>query len=60
MCSTPIPCQGCVRGKKCKGDGGNGVWEAVEEETAWTTLLRPSNTSKGITEGFSKAVFQSG
>lgn len=50
-----------ARGKKPKGAQREGVWKAEKEETAWTTLLRPSNISKGITESASKAItFQAG
>lgn len=50
-----------AREKKHKGAQGEGVWKAEKEETARTTLLRPSNTSKGITESASKAItFQAG
>lgn len=50
-----------AREKKHKGAQGEGVWKAEKEETARTTLLRPSNISKGITESASKAItFQAG
>lgn len=60
QCSYPIS-RLSVTGKKHKGVLGDVIWEAVEEETAWTTLLRPSNTSKDITECSPKTiVFPSG